>query len=1714
MTQRILEQKSIMEQLLRELNSCYGKGQIPSYEQIKAKVPEIERKEYDFVVDSYIAYNRKQELAGIDEYDNTLKSTLPFLEEHNLPSVEYLDLEIMRMVSAVVRARESLVVKAASTKYKEKYAALLEENEKLRKENEALRAQLAASSNNPQGSPFDANSGAAVNGAKGSSCAVNGASNSSAASLDLANPNELNASLANDAANGAKASAAMSQVNSAMQGNALNQAMGNMANNAMAQGYANSLMQGTLPNGYPNNMAQFANMSMMANNMFSPQQLAQMAKAGMPFGVMPNATEGMVNPNDPHAMAQLAAFFNANGMMPVNGMINPALNANGSASGADAANGAMGVAGANVNAVNMQGFMAPGMNPMAMFGMGNMPAHANEAGSTDAAMANSSSVHAAVTGAAASVHSAASSSADQDPSHFSQILSKMQEHALADSSDSEKAMHEEYKNSQMRAAVDAVNAFQASAAAAQAAKGAKYGFVGEAMTPEAVDKANKMFDALATLKESVFKDKAPTDLTSDEFESLVAKAIEQNLFPPEKSEQCRRICVKLVFQGRNALNYNDLEANDDVIVASIPDQMQQQFARGVLAWGKTRQYLSKYAVDEDPIKTSSSTNIFVSMPNNGSSSTKANGGASNAADYPTQPLDENSAPVLHALDNEAASFNALNASLNQGAVDPTAYSNAMNSSTFASNAISGNTMAMSAAALMGSGLSAAGLSGEQSVNSLFGVNGVVAPNEQGSLTPNGEESASLHVGAPLGVNLNEGLGNSVVSTMLNENADAFGANTEAFSTNSNAFSANAPFAANIPLSTAALNSHTLDDLKLSQDGGVITKDEASTGKLDLNRNESRLGPEISSFNSLATNSLAANESLASEGVASKDIANEFLANDGVANEFAANKETSSGEATSSNALSNLPSGSLPSEDSVALASDDTGANDDAFSGNMQDGDSCPVPNATALAAMAAMEEQFYKLSMREERGIPSHYADGENKVHVIDSSRMRAIPRDEETLIKEMSGEMGDDSVKAVAEATAKLEHLVPLLNEAGREFSKVKKQLDATLDPKDSSIKDKALLETKESSLKEDAESNDKKVSSLFGTGSKGFGFVSHDKPTNDKAEDSAKDNSDKSDENGENTTAASEIYSVANDVVALADELDRSYDNISVKKSIFENSFTPDIAEKIKAKSKPSIFDSPQAFGTLKSREAEASEQESDDTDDFFTGSYEVDDNYGIDKDKNKDKKKIRAVDLMGGIEDKQLPIGDEILHSGPTHTTTLLSSNSSKITSTSSLSDVKVEEKVSVSSNERESEPSEAPNLSTSIESMPGGTIVSSTVVASPSTAESSESSLSGHASANDDDFDDDDFFTGNTELDDEAVHGLMDSISSPLIEATEVVDLEPEIAGPKFVSGGLPICEDGAPVRKPHKQDSDTKDAVSHEALESSSVEQGHDDKHALDKFSGLEGDANKDERHHVKVLSDPDAEPAKGEYDAHAAEMAKSASTGNTAVTYNPNGVVVEIEDIEDEDDVDEAYAEVMSDYTNIIRSPLHPKHDKTHDSDKAEKSTKASLEEESKSSTNSAPTSSSNANATTTTTNNDTTSPSNATNLSATTNESSSHSSSESSGSSSSTTENKSSESSSDAKSNSSSSDHKSSSSSSEPLPKVSLESSSSLGEASNTQESSSKTADEEKTESSQVVSEHSSKHEDDDMGLRIEPVRSSSHTKSGKINFSSGPNTSFDPDK
>lgn len=95
-------------------------------------------------------------------------------------------------------------------------------------------------------------------------------------------------------------------------------------------------------------------------------------------------------------------------------------------------------------------------------------------------------------------------------------------------------------------------------------------------------------DALEQLRERLFveqdADQECEDVTPMEIEALVHEALAQNIFTPEQELMCRKLAVKLMFAGRDAVAEQDAYAQIQDLLQGIKDPEQRFLAQAALAW--------------------------------------------------------------------------------------------------------------------------------------------------------------------------------------------------------------------------------------------------------------------------------------------------------------------------------------------------------------------------------------------------------------------------------------------------------------------------------------------------------------------------------------------------------------------------------------------------------------------------------------------------------------------------------------------------------------------------------------------------------------------------------------------------------------------------------------------------------------------------------------------------------------------------------------------------------------------------------------------------------------------------------------------------------------------------------------------------------------------------------------------------------------------------
>ncbi len=230
----------------------------------------------------------------------------------------------------------------------------------------------------------------------------------------------------------------------------------------------------------------------------------------------------------------------------------------------------------------------------------------------------------------------------------------------------------------------------------------------------------------------------------------------------------------------------------------------------------------------------------------------------------------------------------------------------------------------------------------------------------------------------------------------------------------------------------------------------------------------------------------------------------------------------------------------------------------------------------------------------QNRNLDSH----SGSVEIINSSVPKAIPRDEGTLVREMSQEGGNDNIAAFAAASAKIASLAPLLHEAGKELKQAQKELDADLE--------KSMLKDR---LASHIEENKTVVSS-----------------------------------EEEGPLATVEIASVAKDVVKVASELAQGNEERSQKKfSLFDNSHAA--AEQTgttvfgveSAEPSSNVSYDPQKESFIHQKDIDQSNDD-ESLDDFITGNItDVDQGDSLDLDQEEviQKEQVKPVESVESVE-----------------------------------------------------------------------------------------------------------------------------------------------------------------------------------------------------------------------------------------------------------------------------------------------------------------------------------------------------------------------------------------------------------------------------------------------------------------------------------------------
>lgn len=95
-------------------------------------------------------------------------------------------------------------------------------------------------------------------------------------------------------------------------------------------------------------------------------------------------------------------------------------------------------------------------------------------------------------------------------------------------------------------------------------------------------------DALEQIRERLFveqdADQECEDVTPMEIEALVHEALAQNIFTPEQELMCRKLAVKLMFAGRDAVSEQDANAQIQDLLQGIKDPEQRFLAQAAMAW--------------------------------------------------------------------------------------------------------------------------------------------------------------------------------------------------------------------------------------------------------------------------------------------------------------------------------------------------------------------------------------------------------------------------------------------------------------------------------------------------------------------------------------------------------------------------------------------------------------------------------------------------------------------------------------------------------------------------------------------------------------------------------------------------------------------------------------------------------------------------------------------------------------------------------------------------------------------------------------------------------------------------------------------------------------------------------------------------------------------------------------------------------------------------
>ena len=255
------------------------------------------------------------------------------------------------------------------------------------------------------------------------------------------------------------------------------------------------------------------------------------------------------------------------------------------------------------------------------------------------------------------------------------------------------------------------------------------------------------------------------------------------------------------------------------------------------------------------------------------------------------------------------------------------------------------------------------------------------------------------------------------------------------------------------------------------------------------------------------------------------------------------------------------------------------------------------------------------MSGAKTKGKDSYNTDYQNRnldsqsgsVEIINSSVPKAIPRDEGTLVREMSQEGGNDNIAAFAAASAKIASLAPLLHEAGKELKQAQKDLDADLE--------KSMLKDR---LASHIEENKTVVSS-----------------------------------EEEGPLATVEIASVAKDVVKVASELAQGNEERSQKKfSLFDNSHAA--AEQTgttvfgveSVEPSTNVSYDPQKESFIHQKDIDQSDDD-ESLDDFITGNItDVDqgDSSDLDQDAVIHKEQVEPVETVEQADHKESSVFDQ--------------------------------------------------------------------------------------------------------------------------------------------------------------------------------------------------------------------------------------------------------------------------------------------------------------------------------------------------------------------------------------------------------------------------------------------------------------------------------------